>query len=369
VPGSDTLTAMRRLATDLAKARGALDVGFLVTVTPRRPLDIRVQKDDALPDSAFHEQPLEVEANTQAEVDVVDIVTVRVTGGRRETQRTAHMLQERWSKEVFPHLVAANVSDLEGLDAKIEEAREVDSHIQAREAEIASLREQLESLPNSDQTLRAAVDRKRTIDAALSGVARDTVMHDLRQLGADPIAALRQQQEQTRSYLEAAREAVSRESNAHTIAEERGRSSKAALDSAIVNLDAALQPFPQGLPTALVDAQKALAAAVEEQQKVSDDLVSLNRSVAAEHERLEAAFSDACTATETARRQAETARGELTDAIAEHASQVGRLDELRRVRDAEDLPAAEHRLQIAIERLAALPVHDRVVSEADVPMS
>ena len=210
------------------------------------------------------------------------------------------------------------------------------------------------------------MDRKRTIDAALSGVARDTVMDDLRQLGADPIASLRQQQAQTRSYLEAAREAVSRESNAHTIAEERGRSSKAALNSAIENLDAALQPFPQGLPTALVDAQKALAAAVEEQQKVSDDLVSLNRNVAAEHERLEAAFSDACTAIETARRQAETARGQLTDAIAEHASQVGRLDELRRLRDAEDLPAAEHRLQMAIERLAALPVPDRLVNEADV---
>jgi hypothetical protein len=366
VPNSDTLSAMRRLATDLAKARGALDVGFLVTVTPRRRLDIRVQKDDAAPDSGLREQPLEVEVNAQAEVDVVDIVTVRVTGGRRETQRTARILEERWSKEVVPHLAAANVSELEGLDAKIEQVREVDSRIQAREAEIASLREQLEALPNSDETLRAAMDRKRTTDAALSGVARDTVMDDLRQLGADPIPALRQRQEQTKTYLEAAREVVSRENSAHTIAEERGRSSKAALDSAIVNLDAAAQAFPQGLPTALVDAQKALAAAVEEQHKVSDDLVSLNSCVAAEHERLEAAVNDARTAIETARRQVESARGELTDAIAEHASQVGRLNELRRLRDAEDLPAAECRLQLAIECLAALPVPDRVVSEAEV---
>ena len=37
--------SMRRLANDLAGARGALNVGLVVTVTPKRAVDIRVHKD------------------------------------------------------------------------------------------------------------------------------------------------------------------------------------------------------------------------------------------------------------------------------------------------------------------------------------
>ena len=45
VPAADTLGPMRRLGNDLAGARGALNVGLVVTVKPSRPIDIRVKKD------------------------------------------------------------------------------------------------------------------------------------------------------------------------------------------------------------------------------------------------------------------------------------------------------------------------------------
>ena len=45
VPAADTLDPMRQLGNDLAGARGALNVGLVVTVTPNRPIDIRVKKD------------------------------------------------------------------------------------------------------------------------------------------------------------------------------------------------------------------------------------------------------------------------------------------------------------------------------------
>ena len=38
VPASAALAPMRRLATDRAAAHGALNVGLVVTVTPRIPL-------------------------------------------------------------------------------------------------------------------------------------------------------------------------------------------------------------------------------------------------------------------------------------------------------------------------------------------
>ena len=54
VPIPGALGPMRKLATDLAAARGALDVGFVVTVTPKARLDMRVQKDGQESRFDFH---------------------------------------------------------------------------------------------------------------------------------------------------------------------------------------------------------------------------------------------------------------------------------------------------------------------------
>ena len=69
------------------------------------------------------------------------------------------------------------------------------------------------------------------------------------------------------------------------------------------------------------------------------------------------------TKAEIARTAVETAQEKLTAAIASHAQHRGRLVELRRLRDAEDLAAAETRLGEATERHAALPVPSRMLRE------
>jgi DNA repair exonuclease SbcCD ATPase subunit len=139
-----------------------------------------------------------------------------------------------------------------------------------------------------------------------------------------------------------------------------------ALDSAILARDAAVQPFPQGLPAALSEAQTALADASQEQQQVSSELASLDESIATEQVRIATAIADARAAAEEAQRRVESAQEDLAKAIAEHASQAGRLDELRRLRDAEDLAAAENRLEAANARQAAMPVPERIVTGAEV---
>jgi DNA repair exonuclease SbcCD ATPase subunit len=365
VPTAETLTGMRRLATDLAKARGALDVGLLVTITPHRPLDIRVQKDNAPSESESGEQVVEIEAKTHVELDLADVATVRVTGGRRDAQRTAQALNERWREEVMPHLAAASATDLDELDAKVREATELDSSIQAKEAARRSLKEQLESLSGSDDALRAASDRQRTGHAAL-GMPLDTLTDDLHRLGRDPSATLRKQRDQARGALEAARRADSEEGTAHTLAEERSRSSRATLEAAISARDEALQSFPEGLPIAFADVQAALGLATEEQQRVTRELASLDSSIAAEQARIDGALSDARKKADVARSQVEAAQEQLTNAITKHASETGRLNELRRLRDAEDLVAAENRLRTASERHGTMPVPERLVSDADI---
>jgi hypothetical protein len=65
VPIPGALGPMRKLARELDAARGTLDVGFVVTVTPKARLDLRVQQDGREIDSTSTAQPLDIEANTE----------------------------------------------------------------------------------------------------------------------------------------------------------------------------------------------------------------------------------------------------------------------------------------------------------------
>jgi len=71
-------------------------------------------------------------------------------------------------------------------------------------------------------------------------------------------------------------------------------------------------------------------------------------------------------AADKARKAAASAHTTLTDAISSHSVQVGRLEELRRARAAEDLGAAEGALMAATERRAALPAPAQMVSEEEI---
>ena len=70
-------------------------------------------------------------------------------------------------------------------------------------------------------------------------------------------------------------------------------------------------------------------------------------------------------AVEQADARVDSAQVDRTNAITDHASQVGRLDELKRLRAAQDLTAAEKRLRDASQRQAALPVPERAVAEVE----
>ena len=188
VPVHGALGPMRRLATELAAARGALDVGFVVTVSPKGSLDLRVRKDGKKVEAKSTAKPLEIEASAEVEIAIADVATVHVRGGRREAQEKAQALENSWGRDVEPHLVAAGVTDLDGLDAKIAECRELDAGIKAKDAEVESLRAQIAALTGAAEALREASNRAETCRAALGDVQLDTLAADLKALGADPIA-------------------------------------------------------------------------------------------------------------------------------------------------------------------------------------
>ena len=82
--------------------------------------------------------------------------------------------------------------------------------------------------------------------------------------------------------------------------------------------------------------------------------------------RIEEALRGARTKAEITKTDVEAAQGKLTTAIANHAQHGGRLVELRRLLDAEDLGAAETRLRELTARHSALPVPDRDVPKEEV---
>jgi chromosome segregation ATPase len=103
-----------------------------------------------------------------------------------------------------------------------------------------------------------------------------------------------------------------------------------------------------------------------EKESAAAEFASLEHTINERKKRIDAALSGARTNAIQAATAVETAQGQLTIAKTNHASANGRLIELRRQRDAEDLAAAETRLQEATAHHGALPVPDRIVTDDEV---
>ena len=366
VPSPATLAPMRKLATELATARGALDVGFVAIVTPHRPLDLTLQRDGAAADSISTAQAQEIEANSELEIGITGVATFRVRGGRREAQARCATLENRWDQEVATHLLAAGVSDLDGLSAKVAEARELDAAIKQKDTDLKSLQEQIAPLSGVTDALRQAADHVQARREALGGAKFETLAAELAALGSDATAKLVRRRQQLLKDVDAARAIANRAARDQDIAEERTRQLQSALETAISARDHALQPFPEGVDAALATALARHAASVTEKQKVASELASLDRQIDARKKRIDAAQRDARASAEKASAAVKAAQEELETAMTDVASQNGRLMELRKLRDTENLTAAGDKLRQATEHYDALPIPDRVVSNDEV---
>jgi hypothetical protein len=366
IPPAASLGQMRRLANDLAGARGALNVGVVVTVTLQRLVDLRIQKDGTATETMTAAQPMEIEANAEVDISIGDVAQVRVRGGRREAQETALDFEKRWIEEVAPHLAASGVEDLDGLTAKVEDAQALDAAVKVKDTELESLREQLASLGDSAGQLRETLERVETRQVALGGVSLDSLASDLSALGSDPRTVLRVRKQKLTAALDTTRANAAKASTAFTLAAERSSTSQTALEVAIVARDAELARFPLSLTTELLAAQAAAATASEEQNTIAVDVASLENTIAEQSARIEAAISGARAAVGRARAELELAEKARTTVLKGHATEGGRLEALRKQRESHDLQGAQAKLREASDRHGALPVPERLVTETDV---
>ena len=284
-------------------------------------------------------QPVDIEATSDVVLGIGDIATVHVRGGRREAQEKARSLEARWSQEVEPHLAGARVTDLAALDAKSAEARDLDSEIRATDTELESLRTQIAGLNGAVEALREASDWAAACRAALGNTTLETLAVYLKSLGSDAFAELRKRRQEFSKEVEAARAIASQAGNDQTLADERVRQSRLTLDAAIAARDGTLAAFPKGIDSALANARDALQSALAEKEEVAAGFASLENEIDARKKRIDAALSSARMSAEQAAAAVESAQAGVTTAKTNHAAEHGRLIELRKQRDAENIPA------------------------------
>ena len=362
VPLAASVASMRQLETELAGARGALNVGLTVTVVPQRPIDVKVSKDGEAPDPRKIAGMLEIEANASLDLTIGDVADVEIRGGRREAQAIVRSLEERWTDDVAPHLAAAGVDDLARLTARVAEAQALDANVKLKESELQTLRQQLASFGEPAEELRQASAAR----VALGSVPMETLATNPIELGSDPVHALRAERQKAAAALEAARAAAATAGTNQTVADERSRASKTLLDHADAVRDAELSRFPSGLPAELGAAQSSMKAADNELKTVASELASLERVAAERKARIDARLAKARALVASERDALDAAAATHTQVKTGYDREAGSLETLRERRKLEDLEAATGRLEEASKRRGALPMPSEMVTEAQV---
>lgn len=366
VPAIASLRSLRELENTLAGARGALSVGFVVTVTPRRAIDMRVAADGKPAVNTTTAEAMELEANAAIDLGVGDVADIRIRGGHRDTQDIVRALEMRWKEEVEPLLAAAGAADLNGLAAWIEERQALDTAITLKESGLASLRERLASLADASDTLSASAARLEASRAALGDASVASLMTEIEALGDDPAVSLRAMKQEGSTALEIARQALTRTATAVTLAEDRLLRAKATWEEAVAVRDAESVKFPEGLSFELSAAQSAAAAAADEQEKIAAEKTSIENAIAEQTARLADDVRTARAAATLAQERREHAETTHTNVVKKHAGEEGRLETLRKQRELQDLQSAEEVWRNASDDYSRLPVPTEEVTPADV---
>jgi hypothetical protein len=366
VPPDRSLNAMRRLAQDLGSARGALNVGFVATVVPQRSIEFTLRGDGGDITSFTTAQPRELAANASLELTIPGVVSVRVQGGSHEAQAEVAALESRWELEVEPHLKTAGVNSLEALDAKIEEARQLDASIKHQENEVRSLQQQISPLADAPQKLRSATEFADALEHTLGNVDFAALGAEVATLEPGPAAKLARNQQELSAQAQEARSKTTRADQDLAIGKERTRLLRASLDSANSSRDLALEPFPQGIDAALHAANAQRDTLRGQLDGITTTLASLEKQLAERSQQHETAQREAQREVGQAAATLDSAQKQRESAIARRALEEGGLKELTKQRDVADLGSAEDKLRRAKDQYERLPVPGRVVTEEEV---
>jgi hypothetical protein len=169
----DDIENFRRLESDLRVARAKLEVGLSVTLRPKRPIRISVQRDGAaatrqdLSRSAF-----EVTARREISIEIEDIAEITLAGGAQDARQEVERLDRRWSMEAEPALAEAGVNSLDELALVVSDAAQRTANRHAAVREAAQLEQRIADQPDWASLLPQRQQDLAAADAALGGEDR-----------------------------------------------------------------------------------------------------------------------------------------------------------------------------------------------------
>lgn len=362
LPPVGRLPEMRKLETERATARGALQVGLGVTILPHRPLALRALNDGQNLEDLTLSSPFRLEAESLVELDIPEVAQIKVEGGSKEAQERAAALEKRWQDEAVVHLQAAGVKDLEALSSYVEEARAIDQQIADANREISRLDGELQSLQEVELVLQRA--EAKLVEARFCGVS--LAPEELQQLGADPAAAIDRLRSTASKALEDWREKLARAVNEKLVADERLSTKRQQWQGLVQQCDAALAPFLPSLTEAVQAAQAQLAEAVQMRQQAESDLGQLQEEAEATAQKMAVALATAQALYQQAKDLLADTQTRSEQAKSDRDLLQGELSHARKILEAEDLSKAQAFARQAATDLEALPVPGRAIRQGEV---
>jgi hypothetical protein len=355
VPDRKTLSKIRTLASDLAVARGKLEVGLAVTVDPVAARDVIVALDGGPARAEHVTDPWTVEARGRVEIVLQGVAAVRVVAGNAEVREKAARIATRWTDEAEAILAAAGVATAEGLAAKIDDADAIDRDLRSAQATLDDLRAKIEALADDDARRHAAEARIAIGDATGFDADRAT-------LGRDPRASVR-----------AKRAALAREIGQSKVAsletdwalrkQEATTAAQRYADATRIR-DVALAAQGVDLDDAAI--RSALATATSDLAVTRTTLDGLDKALATRRTARDALLAGARKSVTDAGQALEGARATYQNAVEAVAGLAGRIDALRGQMAATNAVDAQTRLDVARAALAGpgREVTDREIDAA-----
>ena len=215
LPSRDRLDELRRLESYVRIAAAKLDVGLSVTLRPKRPLSITVQRDGE--QATLHDvssSTLETGARRNLQFDIEGVAEIAVMGGATDAREEVARLDQRWAAEAKPALQEADVASIEELARIVNETARRRNEIETALREATQLEQRIADQPDWGSLLTERQQQLTAAEKELSGADRSKLEKAARKLRAKDAADIEKRLDEVRTKLDAvAKEEKQRESD------------------------------------------------------------------------------------------------------------------------------------------------------------
>ncbi len=361
-PDDAEIGRLQTAETEWRLARAKLSVGFLAEVTLVKSADAAAEVDGepqtlALPSG----ERVELEADEELKLDIADVATIRIRGGRRGLLAAAQAAEERWLAASGPVFGRAGCSTIGELAARSKQAAGLleDAADLSRQADDA--RRHGEALDQHEQRLvteRASLGQAREAVAEFlnAGETVEQLVTDLGELRNDEhaigrkIDALQQQIRERERLCDGMDNVIATDGREL----ERGQADLAASRVAFAAAAEKMADWPELRARADEEGKRlndALAAVASEMQAIRSTATA---EVDTGHQELEALLGRHASALQAARQRS----GRLDGARTELARLEGETGPLRANVEGQDLEAARAARDSARDAVSAIPPID-----------